>query len=234
MSGYTLSYRDKWVHPVFRNLREAGMWSWICDSAAWKKTRVRFNGILVELDRGQLATSIRFMSKGFEVGEQLTRTFLQNLEKEGMVNTRPTHWGTIITICNYDKYQVLENAANTPSNTRVTHGQHTGNTNKNEYNTLKEDNKRYTDDFEVFWSAFPKRKGSNPKKTALAKYILAREKGVSGEALLSSATAYARQCKDQGMENTPYIAQAVTWLNQERWNDEPPVKKARPDGYAGM
>lgn len=147
MSGYTLSYRDKWQHPVFRNLREAGMWSWLCDTAVWKKTKVRFNGILIELDRGQLATSVRFMSNGFEVGEQLTRTFLQNLEKEGMINTRPTHWGTIITICNYDKYQLLENSDNTPTNTRPTHGQHTGNTNKNKLNKPNEVNEDIWADF---------------------------------------------------------------------------------------
>jgi DNA replication protein DnaD len=140
MSGYTLSYRDKWTHPVFRNLLEAGMWSWICDSAAWKKTRVRFNGIMIELERGELATSIRFMASGFGIGEQLTRTFLQNLEKEGMINTRPTHWGTVITICNYDKYQCLENTDNTPINTRPTHAQHTPNTNKNTSNTSNKDN----------------------------------------------------------------------------------------------
>lgn len=234
MSGYTLSYRDKWTHPVFRNLREAGMWSWICDSAAWKKTKVRFNGIMVELDRGQLATSIRFMSSGFEVGEQLTRTFLQNLEKEGMINTRPTHWGTIITVCNYDKYQSLENADNTPVNTRPTHGQHTGNTNKNKYNTSNEDN-TYTDDFNSFWSEYPKRKGSNPRKTAYAKYASARKSNVDAETILSAVKKYAAFCRSEGIEKTAYVAQASTWLSQERWNDELfPQNNRRPNGFAGM
>lgn len=133
--GYTYSYRRKWENPVFRNLLEAAIWSWMCDTAAWKETPVRFNGELITLLRGQLMVSVRFISKGFCIGDQVTRTFLENLENASMVNTQPTNKGTIITICNYDKYQSLSQAPNELDNTRPTHGQHTANTNK------KKDNK---------------------------------------------------------------------------------------------
>ena len=234
MSGYTLSYRDKWQHPVFRNLREAGMWSWLCDTAVWKKTKVRFNGIMVDLDRGQLATSVRFMSKGFEVGEQLTRTFLQNLEKEGMINTRPTHWGTIVTICNYDKYQLLENTDNTPSNTRVTHGQHTGNTNKNKDNTSNEVNKEngaiYDAEFETLWNLYPSDQPKGAKNKAKEKFIKARKKH-SLEEILLGTRRYAEYCKSTGQ----YNKHVVTWLNAnghlEPWEYR---KERRPDAYQGM
>ncbi len=133
MSGFTKSYRQKWQHPIFRDLLEAGIWAWMCDTAAWKDTTIRFNGEAVKLARGQLVTSVRFISQGFRVGEQVTRTFLENLEKDGMANTLPTHRGTIITICNYDKYQQNENADNTLPNEQLTNSQHTANTNKKEY-----------------------------------------------------------------------------------------------------
>lgn len=126
--GFTKSYRSKWENPTFRNLLEVGIWSWICDTAVWQETRIRFNGELITLQRGQLITSIRFIAKGFCISEQAARTFLDHINTDGMINTQATHRGTIITICNYDKYQSNENTDNTP----LTQHQHTTNTNKKE------------------------------------------------------------------------------------------------------
>lgn len=139
--GWTVSWRAKWENPVFRNLREAAIWAWMCDTAVWKRTKIRFNGNIVNLERGQLATSVRFISKGFLIGERATRTFLENLENDFMIDTLPTHWGTIITICKYDEYQMNENTDDTPTNTRPTHGRHTADTNKNKDNKINKYNK---------------------------------------------------------------------------------------------
>lgn len=137
MSGYTKSHRQKWQHPAFRNLREAGMWAWMCDSAVWKDTKLRFNGELVELKRGQFATSIRFISNGFEIGERATRTFLDVLVSEGMIDKQTTHKATIITICNYEKYQELHQA----EDEQPTSSRQATDTNKKE---LKKERKKET------------------------------------------------------------------------------------------
>lgn len=79
-------------------------------------------------------------------------------------------------------------------------------------------------EFERFWSAYPKRDGSNPKKTAREKYWRARDNGVSAELLEGAARAYASSLGDKVA--TQYVAQAVTWLNQERWHDYPPEAAA--------
>lgn len=105
MSGFAKSYRQKWRHQIFRNLREASVWAWMCDSAVWEGVTIRFNGELVELQRGQLAASIRFISEGFEMGERQIRTLLSVMQASGMIAKQTTHKATIITICNYDKYQ---------------------------------------------------------------------------------------------------------------------------------
>ncbi len=145
MSGYTLSHRDKWSNPVFRNLLEAGIWSWICDTAAWKDTRVRFAGKLIALKRGQIVVSERFISEGFCVGRQIVRTFLDNLENDHMITREVTQSTTIITICNYSKYQVEENHTNPLTNPEPTHSptqsQPTPNPNKNEGNKGNKGNK---------------------------------------------------------------------------------------------
>jgi hypothetical protein len=142
--GFSKSYRAKWENPIFRNLLEAGIWAWMCDTAAWRETRVRFNGELVILDRGQLITSRSFISKGFCVGEQVVRTFLDNLERDGMIIQRPTIRGTIVTLCNYDKYQESEAVGNQLSSQQPTSSQPDANHNKKNLRT-KEKNRNAFD-----------------------------------------------------------------------------------------
>lgn len=134
---YVYSYRNKWTNPVFRNLLEAGIWCWMCETASHRDNcQVRFNGELVTLARGQLITARRFIANGFGISEQVTRTYLENLQKAGMINQQPTHRGTLITICNYNKYQKKKTAANPLDNTLPTSSQPTANPNNNKLNTL--------------------------------------------------------------------------------------------------
>lgn len=214
MSGYTLSYRDKWQHPAFRNLLEAGIWSWMCDTAVWKKTKIRFNGILVELERGQLATSRRFISEGFGIGEQVTRTFLENLENQGMINQRVTRWGTVITICNYDKYQLNENTGNPPTNPQVTHDQPTGNPNKKELNTDNKINEDIESGFQEFWKLYPKDRAGSKEK-AKAAYLKALTRATKEE--INGAVEKYRTSSEV---TRGYAKGAAAWLNDDRWTSD--------------
>jgi len=73
------------------------------------------------------------------------------------------------------------------------------------------------DAFEMFWQAYPKRSGENPKKPAREKFERAVAKGVDPEDIIAGARRYARQSIDTEPQ---YIPMAKTWLNQERWKDE--------------
>lgn len=135
--GFTKSYRSKWTHLVFRNLLEAGIWAWLCDTAAWENTKVKFNGDIISLKRGQLVTSVKFISTGFNISERATRTLLQNLEKEQMIDKQTTNRMTIITICNYEKYQTFEKASDELTDKQPTNSRQTADNNNKED---KEDN----------------------------------------------------------------------------------------------
>ncbi len=74
-----------------------------------------------------------------------------------------------------------------------------------------------SDAFEQFWDAYPKRDGANPKKPAKGKFQRHVENGVNPNDIIQGAQRYARQVLDK---EPKYVAQAVTWLNQERWNDD--------------
>lgn len=71
-----------------------------------------------------------------------------------------------------------------------------------------------------FWKLYPKRKGANPKIKALDKFVACCIKEGSAEPILAGARHYAKAAKQQNIINTPYVAQAITWLNQQRWKDD--------------
>lgn len=136
LGGYCLAHRSAWSNPVFRDLLDAAIWNWIYQSCAWEDTTVRVNGCIFDIKRGELVTTVSFISKGFRISEQSTKTLLKNLEKSGMINKRTNKQATIISVCNYDIYQDLKTTGNKRTNQRVTNDQQTGNYNNNTLNTL--------------------------------------------------------------------------------------------------
>lgn len=230
--GFVLAYRKAWYHPVFSNLLEGAIWNYLYQNAFWKDGEKNINGYVFSVKRGEIAVTISYLAKGFCTTEKGVRRVIQKLEKYGMVVTRGTSRGTIITICNYDKYQHLENAEGEPrANNGRTEGEPRGNNKKERNNkTTKED---YTVEFSDFWSAYPKRDGSNPKKPAMTKFIDACKNHDPQEIILG-AKKYAAQEKRRGNIGTSYVAQAQTWLNQERWKDDYDTGQNERKNYIGM
>jgi hypothetical protein len=81
------------------------------------------------------------------------------------------------------------------------------------------------DPFSRFWSVYPKREGSNPKKPAKSKFEKLVRDGADPEAITAGARRYADELAAQNKIHTIYVAQAITWLNQERWKDTEPSKQ---------
>ena len=83
----------------------------------------------------------------------------------------------------------------------------------------------YSEAFEEFWSAYPRRPNSS-KKDAFAKYKKAITK-ISKQDLLKLTKQFAKTMVNKDPQ---YIPHASTWLNQERFADlmdEPKVKTNR-------
>lgn len=93
-------------------------------------------------------------------------------------------------------------------------------------------------DFGAFWAAYPRREGENPKRPASLAYRRAR-KEAGADVLLAGAQRYAS--RTAGLDRR-FIAQATTWLNQRRWQDDDvvpsgtagPPKQAEPAEWAAM
>jgi hypothetical protein len=72
-------------------------------------------------------------------------------------------------------------------------------------------------EFEEFWEVYPKRLGPNPKAPARKSFLRFCKSGVDPALIIAGARACA--AKERDKVGTPYIPQAVTWLNQQRWDD---------------
>ncbi len=76
-----------------------------------------------------------------------------------------------------------------------------------------------SDAFNRFKAAFPRRDGANPWQPAEKKFNALVKTGVDPEAMISAAVSLARDEGARGNIGTKFIPQALTWLNQQRFQD---------------
>ena len=77
----------------------------------------------------------------------------------------------------------------------------------------------YPETFNRFWSSYPKRKGSNPKYPAFRWFDVYVRRGTDVEAIIDGASNYAVECDRLNLTQTEFVAMAMTWLMQRRWED---------------
>lgn len=81
-------------------------------------------------------------------------------------------------------------------------------------------------DFDVFWSAYPKKKNKGQAKKTWAKLSKSKQLPVIG--VLLDAIASAKQSKDWKKDGGQFIPHPSTWLNAEGWNDECSQDRTEP------
>lgn len=108
MSGYIALHRDAFEHPLLRDAERFKAWFWLVSRACWKETRYDIRGKTVTLQRGQLCTSRTQLSEELGWSQSAVERFLTRLETEQMIGRATGQGKSIVTICNYDKYQQAE------------------------------------------------------------------------------------------------------------------------------
>jgi hypothetical protein len=104
--------RGVFDHPKLSDdkpLTKLEAWLWLLSTAAWKPIRWRISGRSIELQRGQLAASTRFLAHRWRWKEPRVRRFLTLLktvaDDDAEIDTQTDAGITVITICKYDRYQ---------------------------------------------------------------------------------------------------------------------------------
>ena len=116
----SLSSQSGWI-KLHRRLLE---WEWYSDSktvhlfihlllSANHEAR-RWRGL--EIKRGSLITSLAHLSESTGISSQSVKTCLRHLKSTNEITSKSTHHYTVITICNYDTYQINSGKDNQPNN----------------------------------------------------------------------------------------------------------------------
>ena len=98
--------RDLWGDPTFKDeaMSQREAWIWLIANASWKPRTTRVVDHIVDLQRGQLAASTRFLASAWMWSAPTVRRYLAKLEDQCMIY-RDTGEGLTVTICNYNIYQ---------------------------------------------------------------------------------------------------------------------------------
>lgn len=106
LRGWVVLYRPR--PGQFKDLLEQSVFYNLIQEAAHRPTAVVFRGVRHQLERGQCVISVVQFAREFLQTRQSMRTILARLINDERIKINQGHGkaGTIVTICNYDKYQL--------------------------------------------------------------------------------------------------------------------------------
>lgn len=222
VNGYILVHRKIDSGKYHDNLLAIGLWTWVLLQANWKDNY--WHGELIP--RGSFITSISGIATKFRVDRKTIRKYLEDFEKEGMILLKRDNRRTLIEVVNYAKYQDLSLwcGQQTGQQGGQLDGQQTGQLDghnlkkvKNIKKVKKENIEKSEEWFNEFWDAYPKKV---EKKRAHDKFLQIIKTEEQFKEVMNglNLTVIA---KYQNEPDLKYILNPLTFLNGERWNDEP-------------
>ena len=205
-------WQDHLVFPAEPfTTREA--WEWLIAEAFWKDGRTRAGKFVVTVQRGQLCASVRHLARCWQWTNAKVERFLRRLKTETMIETRSETGISVITICNYNKFQTFTGDGEAASETRsatvprqqrdkkeLNQEDYTNKDSEESFSLFAEQaappvprkksaDPPYSPEFEAFWSAYPRHNGS--KKEAFKAYQQQIKIGISHDRLHAAARKYA-------------------------------------------
>lgn len=224
-----------WNQPRKFSMWEA--WQDLIQLAAYRAHPWALRGNrVIEIARGEThPLAVRFLARRWRWGKNAVLAYLDLLKKRDKIRDgQRTADGDTYVIVKYDTYQ------STRDRDRDATGDTGGNADGTQTGTKQKQGKKGkhypplppqgTDEFEAFWSGYPKRSGSNPKATARKAWNQRLREGVPPTELLAARDRYAAFVEATGRVGTEYVLQAATFLGpSRRWEEswEPPSKNGR-------
>lgn len=95
-------------NPAFNNepFSRRDAWVWLIETANYADGRWSAGGKTIVLKRGQLCRPLRKIAEAWQWPEAKVRRYLTRLQSDAMIRIETDAKSTLITICNYDEYQL--------------------------------------------------------------------------------------------------------------------------------
>lgn len=210
---------------------KAQAWLDLLMSACYQPSEFTANGVLISLERGDIGMSQLTMAERWGWSRGRVKRFLNDLEKHQMAVQRSVQRSvqgsvqrvTVVSICNYSKYQGIEGVNGTTHDT-------TPGTTGGAYSRSKEDKNNTMGDFDVFWKAYPNKRGKDSAKKKWAK--------LKPEERQAAMTDIADRVTRDDQWARGYIPKGSTYVNGKLWEDEVtpnrPSNEPMPRSMRGM
>lgn len=238
--GFIALYRDILDHWIWteKPFDRPRAWIDLLLTVNYADKEFMFNGKITTVKRGSIITSISKLSGRWEWSTTKVSNFLNLLEKQGMISQKRTSKNTVITIDNYAFWQDIEFEKNIrktsekeQKNNRAITEQKQKNNRKIQLNQVNQDKPSRTKInqvnkldqnkvdvcFDEFWKAYPRKVGKGKARNSFVKINPSQKLYEKMMTALSMQKVSEQWTKDGGQ----FIPHPTTWLNQERWEDEP-------------
>ena len=220
--GYVKFWRKMKDSDLMQNHEALALWTWVILSANFKPTSICSKGVRLDLGEGQLLYGRARVSKKLGLSERKMRTALAYLVHTDRVTSRTTNRGTILTVVNWALYQSAEDSgrpAERPTRDQQATSRRPAGDHSKEGKKVKNDKKREEDSpaFDAWWAVYPRKVDKKPAHVAYDKAV----PKVGDGKLYEMVELYRTATATWKAEDRKYIPHPATWLNQERYHDDP-------------
>lgn len=125
--GYVKLFRKTADNGIMKNPLLLQFWVWCLLKAAYKPIDVHVGNQVIHLEPGQFIFGRKSAAEALGSTEMKIRTVQRSLRDRHNIVTKVTNKFTIITICNWELYQQLENEDYPTNNQQITNKQPTNN-----------------------------------------------------------------------------------------------------------
>lgn len=238
--GWLKLWRKLRDNPYLRDAAQRAVFVTLLIDAEHKPRERHHSKGVVMVGRGQALISERALADELNLGREPTRRVLRNLKKGGLINPHTTPHYTLITICNFERYQSSDgdgqptlqptgqptpNPHPNPTLRREEEGEgkkeslsnvvaidSTSSPGTNLVPSAKPKRRQvYPDEFERFWLVYPQRP-TDTKRLAFVAWQKAVASGVDPPTLQSGAERYGQFCRRTGHESML----VATWCSDKR------------------
>lgn len=222
MSGYFSINRDLINHELWlsESFSRGQAWVDLIGLAQWHESQIRIAGQKITIKRGQCGWSELKLSQRWKWSRDKTRRFLVELKRDNRILMEPNTRTTIITICNYDKYQNIVDYDNTTEHTTEPTSDNT--TEKHQKNIYNKNNKENKEKESIPLPPFIPQELWNDFLEVRKKL-----KAVNSDRAISNLISEAIKLHQQGQDLSAVINQSIT----RSWKTLYPLKFDTPPNF---
>jgi len=136
MEGWIKLHRKTLENPIIMQDKEyLAVWIFLLLNATHSEYDTMFQGQRITLQKGQLITGRKIISKKLNISESKVQRILKTFENEQQIKQQTTHQNRLISILNWEMYQQHEQQDEQQVNSKRTATEQQVNTNKKDNNT---------------------------------------------------------------------------------------------------